>query len=85
MPDFTPEETLDPDKLGDSFTLPDGDRGSSRQMSFILSVEQQEYIQEAIKKAKDAADFHDTPTFGNTNSNGNALYKIITEWDGQRR
>lgn len=60
------------DDYGDEFSLPDGDREPFRQMTFTLSDEQAEVVDEAIKRAK-TNDFSNT---GNENSNGNALWWI---------
>lgn len=71
---------VSPDDYGESFELPDGDKGEICQMTFTLHERQAELIKEAIQKAKDDV----TETFGNTNSNGNALYEVVKEWAEQR-
>lgn len=71
---------VSPDDYGEEFELPDGDKGEICQMTFTLHERQAELIKEAIQKAKDDV----TETFGNTNSNGNALYEVVKEWAEQR-
>ena len=53
--------------------LPDGDRAPFRQMTFILHDAQAEQVFDALKLAKGAGIFVDSP---NENSNGNALARI---------
>ena len=69
------------DDYGEDFSLPDGEKEPFKQMTFTLSDEQAEIVENAIKKAK-KNDFSDT---GNKNSNGNALYLLITQWEGQKK
>jgi len=63
---------------GEEFNLPDGDREPFKQMTFTLSDEQAEIVENAIKKAKEN-DFGDT---GNENSNGNAIWWICNSYEG---
>jgi len=67
----------------DKFSLPDGDKEPFQQMTFTLADDQSELIKEAIRKAKN--DMRGIETFGNENSNGNALYKMVMEWEEQKR
>lgn len=71
---------VSPDDYGEEFELPDGDKGEICQMTFTLHERQAELIKEAIQKVKDDV----TETFGNTNSNGNALYEVVRQWAEQR-
>lgn len=71
-----------PDEFGDQFSLPDGEKGLA-QMNFTLANEQAEVIKSALEIAR--GDVSDTDTFGNKNSNGNALFKIVSEWVEQRK
>lgn len=57
---------------GEDFDLPEGDKEGLEQITFTLAKEQAERVQEAIKRAKAT----EVNTFGNTNSNGNALYVV---------
>ena len=63
----------DLDELGESFSLPDGDRAGFQQLTFSVTDDQAAAIKEALSKAKDAGAFGET---GNENSNGNALARI---------
>ena len=61
----------------DEFILPNGDREPFQQMTFTLADEQAEEIKSALKIAnKD----NKAEIFGNQNSNGNAIYRIVSEW-----
>ncbi len=44
-----------------------------------------EYIQEKIAEIKKTDAFNYIETFGNQNSNGNALYTIFQEWERQNK
>ena len=80
-----PEEwKANPEDFGDDFTLPEGEKGFAT-MTFTLSNEQQRVIAEAIKDAKQMDEYKYVETFGNTNSNGNALYLILTQWADARK
>ena len=80
-----PEEwKANPDDFGEDFTLPEGDKGFAT-MTFTLSNEQQHIIEQAIKDAKRMEEYNYVETFGNTNSNGNALYLILTQWADARK
>jgi hypothetical protein len=64
----------------DEFDLPDGSKEPFQQMTFTLSDEQAEFIKNKIKDAKETEEFKYIETFGNENSNGNALYFMISKW-----
>ena len=66
----------------DEFSLPDGDKEPFQQMTFTLADDQAEFIKDMLKKAKE--DIEGIETFGNENSNGNALYKVVLEWGEQK-
>lgn len=53
-------------------SLPDGDRGPFRTMTFTVSGEQEAVIKGALDRAKKAGPFPE----GNENSNGNALARL---------
>ena len=72
---------VSPDDYGESFELPDGDKSEICQMTFTLHERQAELIKEAMKNVKDDI----TETFGNMNSNGNALYEVVRQWAEQRK
>jgi hypothetical protein len=62
--------------------LPSGEKPDFRQMTFTLSNEQAESVQNAIDEAYSIAEEYDHQ--GNKNKNGNALYAIIQQWLQQR-
>jgi hypothetical protein len=76
---------LDADKLGEEFTLPDGDKAPFQQMTFTLADEQAEQIKNAISDIKQTEEYKYAETMGNENSNGNALYLIVMQWAEQRK
>mgnify|MGYP001014450200 CR=1 FL=1 len=59
--------------------LPDGDKTGYCTMSFSVTTDQREVIQEAIRAAKDAGPF----VSDNPNANGNALARIAEAYVGQ--
>lgn len=69
----------------DGFTLPEGDREPFQQMTFTFSDEQANYIKEKVSEIKKTEDYKYCETFGNENSNGNALYLIVSQWAEQRK
>lgn len=70
-------EGADVEDEGEDFSLPEGDRDGLGQMTFTLSLEQKEAIEEKIKEFKKTDEFKYCETFGNENSNGNALYGLL--------
>lgn len=81
LPDLGPD--FDIDMLGlksfeidpaDLPSLPDGERSILRQMAFQVTEEQETEIKRALSIAKDMGEFVDT---GNSNSNGNAIARIV--------
>ena len=73
------------DKLDDSFTLDDSDKKPFQQITFTLADKQAELIRNKIKDIKDTEEYNYIETFGNENSNGNALYLLITQWVEQKK
>jgi hypothetical protein len=73
------------DEYDEEFSLPEGDKNPFRQMAFILADEQAEYVKNAIADVKKTDIYKYMETFGNENSNGNALYLIVTQWAEQRK
>ena len=69
---------LDPAQMGDEFTLPDGDKAPFQQMTFTLADKQAEQIKNAIADIKQTEEYKYSETMGNENSNGNALYLIVS-------
>ena len=74
---FEPE--LDPDQLGDSFSLPDGDKNGICQWTITFAEEQKAFIENAIKGVECSE------TFGNANENGNRIYEVVKQWAAQRK
>jgi hypothetical protein len=75
---FTDENLFPFDQdYGTEFSLPVGDKEPFQQMTFTLSDEQAEVVENTIKKAKQN-DFGDT---GNENSNGNALWWVCNSYE----
>jgi len=72
------------DELGTDFTLPDGDKEPFQQMTFTLADQQAEQIKNAIADIKQTEEYKYVETYGNENSNGNALYLIIMQWAEQK-
>ena len=75
------EKEINVDDFGTEFTLPSGDKGDIEQMTFTLHKEQAELIRYAISITKDEV----VETFGNSNSNGNAIYEVVRQWAEQRK
>jgi hypothetical protein len=73
-------ENINPDDFGDSFSLPDGDKEPFQQMTFTLADFQATQIKDALESAKGLQAYKDMATFGNSNTNGNALALIIEQW-----
>ena len=67
-------------ETSDEFSLPDGDKGNLEQITYTLSGEQSNIIKEAVQEIKHTEEYKYVETFGNENSNGNALYLLISEW-----
>ncbi|MGV6816087.1 MAG: hypothetical protein ACWA44_02315 [Thiotrichales bacterium] len=76
------DEEVSQDDYGDDFDLPDGDREPFQQMTFGLADEQAEYIKQAISEIKKSDEFRYMETLGNENSNGNALYLLVSKAAG---
>ena len=75
------EWMVGPEDFGDNFTLKDGDKDPFQHMGFILADEQAEYLKTVLSEIKDEPSFKETETFGNENSNGNALYFLAIKWE----
>lgn len=73
-----PMDWVSPDEFGDEISLPDGEH-TFKTMTFTLAPEQADAIESALKIVDDAE------SFGNTNSNGNKLYNIVSQWEGARK
>ena len=73
-------QNMDDIETSDDFTLPDGDKEPFQQQTYTLADEQAMQIKNAIADIKKTDEYKYCETFGNENSNGNALYLIITQW-----
>jgi hypothetical protein len=76
---------VSPDQFGEGFGIPDGDKAPFQQMTFTLADEQAILIQNCIGDVKKTDEYKYMETAGNENSNGNALYLIVSQWDAQRK
>jgi len=74
-------EIFPPGDYGTDFELPSADKEPFQQMTFMLANEQAEVIKSALKESK--GEKYDN--FGNQNTNGNALYRVVMEWEEQRK
>lgn len=72
-------------KTSDGFTLAEGDKAPFQQMTFTLADEQALLIKNAISDIKKTDTYKYAETMGNENSNGNALYLIVSEWAQQKK
>jgi len=79
------EKDINVDDFGTEFSLPSGDKSPFKQLTFTLSNEQAEFIEDVISDAKKdgLTDLYDNN--GNTNNNGNALYAVVKEWEKQKK
>lgn len=68
------------DEFGEDFSLKDGDKEPFEQITFTLSTDQATQIKNALADIKATEEYKYVETFGNENSNGNALYLIAMQW-----
>ena len=73
-------QNMDDIETSDEFTLPEGDKEPFQQQTYTLSDEQAQQIKNAIADIKKTEEYKYCETFGNENSNGNALYLIVMQW-----
>lgn len=83
--DLPQDLTINPDNYGEDFSLKNGDKENCQTMTFILSNEQLEFIKNALAKIKKQPEFSQIENFDNKNSNGNALYALVVQWDEQKK
>ena len=79
-----PNFVNDSDEFGTEFSLADGDKAPFQQMTFTLADDQANVIKNAIDEIKKTEEYKYCETFGNENSNGNALYLLISNLTNQR-
>lgn len=80
---FSGYEILDvrPDEVEDPFALlEDAPRKDATQMTFTFSLEQAEIVRQVLAQAKQSDRLPDDDE--NANSNGNALFLVVSEWPG---
>ena len=78
-------QNMDDIDTSDEFSLPDGDKEPFQQQTYTLADEQAMQIKNAIADIKKTEEYKYCETFGNENSNGNALYLIIMQWVEQKK
>ena len=78
-------QVISPDDYGTDFKLDDADKQPFQQMTFTLADSQAVTIKAAIDAMKGSGDYADIETYGNENSNGNALYEIVRQWAEQKK
>lgn len=70
-----------PDEVDDPFSLlEDTPRKDATQMTFTLSLEQAEIVKQVLAQAKQSDRLPDDEE--NQNTNGNALFLVVSEWPG---
>lgn len=79
------QKDISPDDFGEDFSLPSGDKQPFQQITFMLADAQAEEIKAALEEAKGLEAYKTMITFGNTNSNGNAIALIIEQWIESRK
>ena len=78
-------QNMDDIETSDEFSLPDGDKAPFQQQTYTLADAQAIDIKNAIADVKKTDEYKYMETFGNENSNGNALYLIVSQWAEQRK
>ena len=76
---------LNIDKLDDTFELDDSDKKPIQNITFVLADKQVDYIKNKLNDIKKTEQFNYIETFGNENSNGNALYLLVSQWVEQKK
>jgi ParB-like chromosome segregation protein Spo0J len=84
---FNPLELglVDDIEEGEFPELKEGDKEPFQQMAFVLANDQAEIVKQALEDIKKTDRYKFIETYGNNNSNGNALYTIIAEWEEQKK
>lgn len=78
-------DEINVEELSDEFSLPSGDKEPFQQMTFTLADFQATEVKDAIEEVKGLEEYKTMITFGNSNSNGNALALIIEQWIESRK
>lgn len=80
MSDFGFDSSAFEDDYGTDFELPADEKSVFVTQTFTLHENQRDFIQSCLKAVNNTPE-----TFGNTNSNGNALYEICKQWAEQKK
>lgn len=75
----------DVDEYGENFTLPSWEKSKFWQITFTITEEQREEINNAIEQIKKTDIYKSMITYWNDNSNWNALTCIIEQWLAQNK
>lgn len=75
-----PGVDMDTDDLDDNFSLKNGDKSNLQQITLTLSDEQIEELKTALDEIRHSDEFKYVETYGNVNTNGNALYLLVMQW-----
>ncbi len=78
-------QNIDDLETSDEFNLPNGDKEPIQQQTYVLADKQAEEVKNAIAEIKKTEEFKYVETFGNENSNGNALYLLVMQWVEQKK
>jgi ParB-like chromosome segregation protein Spo0J len=73
------------DKLDDTFELDDSEKKPIQNITFVLADKQVDFIKNKLNDIKKTEEFNYIETFGNENSNGNALYLLVSQWVEQKK
>ena len=76
---------LNIDKLDDTFELDDSEKKPIQNITFVLADKQVDFIKNKLNDIKKTEEFNYIETFGNENSNGNALYLLVSQWVEQKK
>ena len=76
LPIFEGGEGFNPNECGKEPSLPSEDKNNVKKITFVLTIEQANFIKEQLNIAQ----YEESDTFGNTNENGNAIYSIVKQW-----
>lgn len=83
MTDFGFEEIED--NFDTEFELEEGEKKSLVNMVFSLTQEQADFVEKMIKEMKKNKEYKGFNYEENKNSNGNALFLILKEWEQQKK
>lgn len=78
-------DSVSADEFGTEFNLPEGEKQPFQQITFSLADAQADALKQAVEDAKHLEEYKHQDTFGNTNSNGNAIALIVQQWADARK